>query len=151
MLGLLNESYYIPNVVGQTAFRRRRRRRRRSLFAIVHARGAIPNEMGPTHCRRRRSLLPAVSGEASLQEARSPFWFQVLARRYCAGGSPLRNRATRVCEFYDPNRQDSSSPSSHTPTLHARMWGGIGRVIIEHSDHTVLTGAAHRGRCIDYS
>ena len=23
----------------------------RSLFRIVHARGAIPNEMGPTHCR----------------------------------------------------------------------------------------------------
>ena len=34
--------------------RRRRRRRRRSLFRIVHARGAIPNEMGPTPCRARR-------------------------------------------------------------------------------------------------
>ena len=28
--------------------RRRRRRRRRSLLRIIHARGAIPNEMGPT-------------------------------------------------------------------------------------------------------
>jgi hypothetical protein len=43
--------------------RRRRRRRRRSLLRIIHARGAIPNEMGPTRCRatpalrrRRRSL-----------------------------------------------------------------------------------------------
>jgi hypothetical protein len=30
---------------------RRRRRRRRSLLRIVHARGAIPNEMGSARCR----------------------------------------------------------------------------------------------------
>jgi hypothetical protein len=30
---------------------RRRRRRRRSLFRFVHARGAIPNEVGPTRSR----------------------------------------------------------------------------------------------------
>ena len=27
----------------------------RALFRIAHAQGAIPNEMGPTYCRRRRS------------------------------------------------------------------------------------------------
>ena len=81
----------------------RRQRRRRNLFRIVHARGAIPNEMGPTHCRgkpalinqeeeeelttsgnwrgkhnslscgarrrTRRSLIPAVTGEASTTRA----------------------------------------------------------------------------------
>ena len=31
-------------------------RRRRSLFRIVYARGAIPNEMGPTHCRATPAL-----------------------------------------------------------------------------------------------
>ena len=30
--------------------KRRRRRRRKNLFGIVHARGAIANEMGPTRC-----------------------------------------------------------------------------------------------------
>jgi hypothetical protein len=34
----------------------RRRRRRRSLFRIIHARGAIPNEMGPTRCRATPAL-----------------------------------------------------------------------------------------------
>ena len=29
----------------------RRRKRRRSFFRIVHARGAIPNEVGPARCR----------------------------------------------------------------------------------------------------
>jgi hypothetical protein len=41
--------------------RRRRRRSRRSLLRIIHARGAIPNEMGPR--RRRRSLLRIVHEE----------------------------------------------------------------------------------------
>jgi hypothetical protein len=31
-----------------------RGRRRRSLLRIVHARGAIPNEMGPTRWERKR-------------------------------------------------------------------------------------------------
>jgi hypothetical protein len=31
-------------------------RRRRSSFRIVHARGAIPNEVGPTHCRATPAL-----------------------------------------------------------------------------------------------
>ena len=31
--------------------RRRRRRRRRTFFRIVHARGGIPDEVGPTRCR----------------------------------------------------------------------------------------------------
>jgi hypothetical protein len=42
----------LPN---QPKKERRRRRRRRSLLRIIHAQGAI---------RRRRSLLPAVTGEA---------------------------------------------------------------------------------------
>jgi hypothetical protein len=33
-----------------------RRRRRRSLFRIVHARGAIPNEVGPTRSRATPAL-----------------------------------------------------------------------------------------------
>jgi hypothetical protein len=36
--------------------RRRRRRRRRGLVRIVHARVAIPNEMGPTRCRATPAL-----------------------------------------------------------------------------------------------
>ena len=31
----------------------RRRRRRRILFRIVHAQGAIPDEVGPTRCRAK--------------------------------------------------------------------------------------------------
>ena len=34
----------------------RRRRRRRSLFRIVHARGLIPNEVGPARCRATPDL-----------------------------------------------------------------------------------------------
>ena len=46
--------------------RQKRRRRRRSLLRIVHARGAIPNEMGSARCRAtpalRRSLLRIGAG-----------------------------------------------------------------------------------------
>ena len=42
-----------------------RRRRRRSLLRIIHARGAIPNEMGPTRCRATPALNQ--SADAGLQ------------------------------------------------------------------------------------
>ena len=47
--------------VEEEELRRRRRRRRRSLFRIIHARGAIPNEVGGAEevelrRRRRRSV-----------------------------------------------------------------------------------------------
>ena len=44
-----------PRIVARRR-RRKRRRRRRSLLRIVHARGAIPNEMGPTRCRATQAL-----------------------------------------------------------------------------------------------
>ena len=47
--------------------RRRRRRRRRSLLRIIHARGAIPNEMGPTRCR----ATPALNQGREALEARA--------------------------------------------------------------------------------
>jgi len=43
-----------------------RRRRRRSLLRIIHARGAIPNEMGPTRCRATPAL------NQSADEIRTP-------------------------------------------------------------------------------
>ena len=49
--------------------RRRRRRRRRSLLRIVHARGVIPNEMGPTSWRRRRRI-PNEMGPTSWRRRR---------------------------------------------------------------------------------
>ena len=38
------------------SYRSHTRRRRRSLLRIVHERGAIPNEMGPTRCRATPAL-----------------------------------------------------------------------------------------------
>ena len=49
-----------------TPYRRRRRRRRRSLLRIVHARGAIPNEMGSARCRATPAL------NQSADETRTP-------------------------------------------------------------------------------
>ena len=40
--------------------------RRRSLLRIIHARGAIPNEMGPTRCRATPAL------NQSADEIRTP-------------------------------------------------------------------------------
>ena len=40
----------VHEVLAGSARRRRRRMRMRSLFRISHARGTIPNEMGPARC-----------------------------------------------------------------------------------------------------
>ena len=54
-----------PKVCGLFLCADRRRRRRRSLLRIIHARGAIPNEMGPTRCRATPALNQ--SADAGLQ------------------------------------------------------------------------------------
>jgi len=55
---------------------RRRRRKRRSLFRIVHAREAIPNEVGPTRCR----ATPALGGEELLSSSPMLRMFLILKR-----------------------------------------------------------------------
>ena len=61
--------------------RRRRRRRRRSLFRIVHARGAIPNEVGPARCR----ATPALSSRPTRPTPRPPG----VCRRHVLAVCPL--------------------------------------------------------------
>jgi hypothetical protein len=46
----------IPDPSAKESTRTTQRRRRRSLLRIVHARGAILNEMGPTSCRATAAL-----------------------------------------------------------------------------------------------
>ena len=57
----------------QSTWRRIRKRksllrRRRSLIRIVHARGAIPHEMGPTRCR----AMPALTNQLTRPAPRPP-------------------------------------------------------------------------------
>ena len=69
-------------VRGPASSRKRRRRRRRSLFRIVHARGAIPNEVGPTRGRATPAL------DQSADETRTPASLYLPAM-------PLRRRMRR--------------------------------------------------------
>ena len=65
------ESFNHLEEVSPTRFRvapARRRRRRRRLLRIVHARGAIPDEMGPTRCR----ATPALTNQSTRPAPRPP-------------------------------------------------------------------------------
>ena len=84
--------------------RRRRRRRRRSLFRIAHARGAIPNEMGPTRCRATSVLNH--SGDATHTPGGGG-----------GGGGVFSESYTRGSQF--PGRRTRGGHAGHT-VLHAK-------------------------------
>ena len=63
-------------------------RRRRSLFRIVHARGAIPNEVGTAHCRAKKAL--ARRGRRSDQDKEEDFLEEGFVGGFFFGGRVRR-------------------------------------------------------------
>ena len=116
-----------------------------SLFRIVHARGAIPNEMGPTHCRatpasrrRRRSY--------AIADIRTRRVGTVLLRRrrVDAVGAVLEKEGDGLLSSTETiNRGGAMAPfplwkDSRTCVLRSARWAGGGSTRTDYVDCNLI-------------